>query len=120
MRNEVRSLMHDVGLPSFFITINPADCCLPLVQFIAGRGINMSKLLPEHGSNYWGQSVLVAENPFIAARLFDDYVRAFISHILDTMVRAARSSLGFSELSRVVAVALRPKEEERCAVTCLS
>ncbi|KAJ7710215.1 hypothetical protein B0H16DRAFT_1344227, partial [Mycena metata] len=31
MRNEIRALMMDKGLPSFYITINPADIYNPLV-----------------------------------------------------------------------------------------
>ncbi|KAJ3915079.1 hypothetical protein F5877DRAFT_474, partial [Lentinula edodes] len=31
MRNEIRALMIDQGLPSFYITINPADVYNPLV-----------------------------------------------------------------------------------------
>ncbi|KAJ3878159.1 hypothetical protein F5879DRAFT_765916, partial [Lentinula edodes] len=31
MRNQIRALMTDQGLPSFFITINPADVYNPLV-----------------------------------------------------------------------------------------
>ena len=36
MRNEICGLMMDQGLPSFYITINPADVFNPLVKFLAG------------------------------------------------------------------------------------
>jgi hypothetical protein len=41
MRNEIRALMIDNGLPSFYITINPADVYNPLVKFLAGSEIDL-------------------------------------------------------------------------------
>ncbi|KIO16178.1 hypothetical protein M407DRAFT_44165, partial [Tulasnella calospora MUT 4182] len=34
MRNEIRGLMMTHGMPSFYITINPADVFNPLVKFL--------------------------------------------------------------------------------------
>jgi hypothetical protein len=54
MRNEIRGLMIEKGLPSFYITINP------VVKFLAGSEIDVDDLLPNDVPNYWDQSVLVA------------------------------------------------------------
>ncbi|KAJ7710812.1 hypothetical protein B0H17DRAFT_901546, partial [Mycena rosella] len=78
MRNEIRGLMIKEGLPSFYITINPADVFNPMVKFLAGDEIHIDALLPEQVSNYWDQSVLVAKNPAVAARFFNLYMKAFI------------------------------------------
>lgn len=82
MRNEICALMMEKGLPSFYITINPADVYNPLVKFLAGAEIDIDKLLPEQISNYWEQSLLIAKNPAVAAKFFDTHMRAFISTIL--------------------------------------
>jgi len=82
MRNEIRGLMMDKGLPSFYITINPADVFNPLVKFLAGADIDIDKLLPEEVPNYWEQSILVARNPAVAAKFFHIYMQAFITAIL--------------------------------------
>ena len=82
MRNEIRALMMEKGLPSFYITINPADVYNPLVKFLAGAEIDIDKLLPEQIPNYWEQSLLIAKNPAVGAKFFDTYMRAFISTIL--------------------------------------
>jgi len=82
MRNEIRALTMKVGLPSFFITVNPADTRNPIVRFLAGNDINIDALLPEQVPNPWEQSILIAKNPVIAARFFDIYLRSFISEIL--------------------------------------
>jgi len=82
MRNEIRALTMKVGLPSFFITVNPADIHNPIVRFLAGKDINIDALLPEQGPDSWEQSVLIAKNPVVAARFFDTYLQAFISTLL--------------------------------------
>ena len=82
MRNEIRALMMKVGLPSFFITVNPADTRNPIVKFLAGNDIDVDALLPEQVPNPWEQSILIAKNPVLAARFFDVYLKAFISTVL--------------------------------------
>ena len=82
MRNEIRGLMMDLGLPSFYLTINPADVFHPLVKFLAGSNIDIDHLLPEQVPNYYEQSILVARNPVIAAQFFNIYIKTFISSIL--------------------------------------
>ena len=82
MRNEIRALTMKVGLPSFFITVNPADTRNPIVKFLAGNEINVDALLPEQVPNPWEQSILIAKNPAVAARFFDIYLKAFISTVL--------------------------------------
>ena len=87
MRNEIRALTMKVGLPSFFITVNPADTRNPIVKFLAGNDINIDALLPEQVPNPWEQSILIAKNPVIAAQFFDIYLKAFISTVLGYDVR---------------------------------
>ena len=82
MRNEVRALMFSKGMPSFFITINPADVYNPLVKFFAGADIDVDKLLPGEEPDYWDQSILVARNPVLAARFFHTYMAAFVKTLL--------------------------------------
>jgi hypothetical protein len=82
MRNEIRGLMVEKGLPSFYITINPADVYNPIVKFLAGSEIDVDSLLPGEEPSYWDQSVLVAKNPIVAARFFNVYMKAFISALL--------------------------------------
>jgi hypothetical protein len=81
-RNEIRGLMIEKGLPSFYITINPADVYSPIVKFLAGSEIDVDSLLPGDVPEYWDQSVLVAKNPVVAARFFNLHTKAFIATIL--------------------------------------
>jgi hypothetical protein len=70
MRNEIRGLMIEKGLPSFYITINPADVFNPIVKFLADAEIDIDTLLPEDIPNYWDQSVLIAKNPVVESISF--------------------------------------------------
>ena len=81
MQNDIHGLMMDQGLPGFYITINPADVFSPLVKFLAVFDIDIANLLPEQVPDYWEQTHLVAQNPAIAAKFFNIYMKAFISAI---------------------------------------
>lgn len=82
MRNEVRALMYSKGMPSFFITINPADVYNPLIKFFTGGDIDVDNLLPGQEPDYWEQSILVTRNPVVAARFFHTYMSAFVKTLL--------------------------------------
>jgi len=82
MRNEIRSMITQYGMPIFFLTINPADIYNPLVKFLAGSEIDIDHLLPEQVPIYWEQALLVARNPVVAARFFNIYMQAFIHQLL--------------------------------------
>jgi hypothetical protein len=71
MRNEIRGMMMDLGLLSFYITINPADVYNPIVKFLAGADIDIDNLHPEDVPDYWDQAIFIAKNPFIAAKFFN-------------------------------------------------
>ena len=81
MRNQIKSLIVDQGLPHFYITINPADVFNPLVKFLAGSDIDIDKCLPSD-HEYYQQALLVAKNPAAAARFFNVYMKAFIFAVL--------------------------------------
>ncbi|KAF5326511.1 hypothetical protein D9611_000714 [Ephemerocybe angulata] len=82
MRNEIKALIIEKGLPSFYLTINPADVYNPLVRLLAGAEIDIDNLSDHQMSNYWDQSNLVAKNPAVAAKFFNIVLKAFISAIL--------------------------------------
>lgn len=82
MRDEIRSLILRLGLPSFFITINPADIYNPLVRALAGSDIDIDDLLPDQVTDPVKQSILIAKNPVVAAKFFNLMIKAFVKCIL--------------------------------------
>jgi hypothetical protein len=82
MRNEIRGMMFDLGLPSFYLTINPADVYNPIVSVLAGADFDLDAMTASDVSTWKNQASLVAGNPFIVARFFRNYIEAFLSTIL--------------------------------------
>ncbi len=82
MRNEIRGLMFDKGMPSFYVTINPADVYNPLVRFLAGDDIDVDDLLPSQMKAFRQQALLVSKNPFVATKFFEVYMKTFIRTVL--------------------------------------
>jgi hypothetical protein len=82
LRNEIRALMIRLGLPSFYLTLNPGDVFNPIVKLLAGADIDVDHLLHDDVPKFWEQSILVAKNPFVAAKFFNIYMKAFIKCLL--------------------------------------
>lgn len=82
MRNEIRGMMLDLGLPSFYVTINPADCHNPIVNLMAGDDVDIDNLLKEERVGYRDQAFRIARNPFVGAKFFDTYMHAFFTHLI--------------------------------------
>ena len=80
-RSELKALMINQGLPSFYVTINPSDVHNPLVRFLAGSDIDIDSVLPGEYDSF-SQSMLVSKNPFTTAKFFNLYMQAFIQAIL--------------------------------------
>lgn len=69
-------------LPSFYLTINPADVYNPLIKFLAGDDIDIDNLLPEQIPDYLEQSIPIPKNPCLASRFFNIYMKAFLKIVL--------------------------------------
>ena len=82
MRNEIRALTMTHGMPSFYITINPADTHNPIVKFLAGADIDIDHMLENEIPKYWEQSTLISSNPAVGAKFFNLYLKAFIRTVL--------------------------------------
>jgi len=82
MRNEIRALTMTHGMPSFYITINPADTHNPIVKFLSEGDIDIDRMLEDEIPKFWEQSILVSSNPAIGAKFFNIYLKAFIRAVL--------------------------------------
>ena len=82
MRNEIRVLTTTHGMPSFYVTINPADTHNPIVKFLAGANIDIDKMLQDEVPNYWEQSILISSDPAVGAKFFNTYLKAFLQTVL--------------------------------------
>ena len=78
MRNEIWSMISQLGAPSWFITLSPADSRHPICLYYADKNIEFKPDLRSANE----RNLLVAQNPVAAARFFDLMVRTFIKHVL--------------------------------------
>lgn len=82
LRNEIRALIHRLGAPALWITINPSDVNNPLVRLIFGEDIKLEDLERGEDLKKFQRQVLAAKNPHVAAIYFDRVIKAFIEIIL--------------------------------------
>ena len=78
MRNEIWSIISQMGAPSWFITLSPADSRHPICLYYADKNIEFRPNLRLSNE----RNLLVAQNPVAAARFFDLMIRMFIKHVL--------------------------------------
>ena len=78
MRNEIWSMISQLGAPSWFITLSPADSRHPICLYYADKDIEFRPELRSANE----RNLLVAQNPVAASRFFDFMVRMFIKHVL--------------------------------------
>jgi hypothetical protein len=100
MRNEIRGMMLEHGLPSFYITINPADVYNPIVKFMAGDDIDVDNLLDKDIPEYQEQRILLARNPFLGAKFFNVYMEAFFRYLIGPVSNSGPSMGGVLGMAR--------------------
>ena len=82
MRNEIRALTITHGMPTFYITVNPADTHNPIVKFLSGADIKIDEMLEDEIPKVWEQSMLISSNPSLGAKFFNLYLKAFLRTVL--------------------------------------
>ena len=81
-RNEIRGLMVEKGLPSFYVMINPADVYNPVLKFMSGDEFDVDDMMSNDVLEYWAQSILVATNPAITLQFFHLYMTTLVCMVL--------------------------------------
>ena len=82
MCNEIRAMTISLGLPTFFITVNPADCFNPIVKVVKGESIDIDKMTADDIPTYWAQLCIIAKNPFVGAKFFHHFIDTFVDKVL--------------------------------------
>ena len=82
MRNEIRGLTMEMGLPAFYVMVNPADVYNPIVKLLTREEIDVDNLLPDQIPDFWTQSVALVRNPVAGSQFFHLYMTAFIQSVL--------------------------------------
>ncbi|KZO94889.1 hypothetical protein CALVIDRAFT_483665, partial [Calocera viscosa TUFC12733] len=82
-RNEIRALIHKLGVPAFYITVTPTDIDSGLVRLLSGECEDSASF--DRGETYgskFQRAARVSRNPAAAARSFHQTMVRFIDIVL--------------------------------------
>jgi hypothetical protein len=82
LRTQIHALIFNQGLPSIFMTINPADIHSRVALYFAGVDLDLDTILPETIPSTYERAQIIAAHPVATARFFN----VLISSILKCMV----------------------------------
>ncbi|CAF3859271.1 unnamed protein product [Adineta steineri] len=82
LRTQIHALIYNQGLPSIFLTINPADIHSPIALYFAGVKIDLDNIQKEQLMDAYKRAETIASHPVGTAKFF----HVLITNILDTMI----------------------------------
>ena len=82
LRTQIHALIYNQGLPSIFLTINPADIHSPVALYFAGIELNLDNIQSEQLMDAYKRAEIVASHPVATAKFF----HVLITNILGTMI----------------------------------
>ncbi|CAF2182230.1 unnamed protein product, partial [Rotaria magnacalcarata] len=82
LRMKIHSLCFNLGLPSLFVTINPADIHSPVALYFAGVDLDLDRVLPELLRTSYERAQIIATHPVATAKFFN----CLIKNILKCLV----------------------------------
>ncbi|CAF4949850.1 unnamed protein product [Rotaria socialis] len=68
LRTKIHSLCFNLGLPSLFVTINPADIHSPAALYFAGVDLDLDRVLPEVLLTSYERAQIIATHPVTTAK----------------------------------------------------
>ncbi|CAF1123482.1 unnamed protein product [Rotaria sp. Silwood1] len=82
LRTRIHALIYNQGLPSIFLTINPADIHSPVALYFAGVKLDLNNIQTEQLMDTYRRAEIIASHPVATAKFF----HVLITNILDTMI----------------------------------
>ena len=82
LRTKIHALIYNQGLPSIFVTLNPADIHSPIALYFAGAKLDLDNIQTESLMDTYKRAKIIASHPVATAKFF----HVLITSILDTMI----------------------------------
>ncbi|CAF3216892.1 unnamed protein product [Rotaria sp. Silwood2] len=82
LRTRIHALIFNQGLPSIFLTLNPADTHSPVALYFAGVKLNLDNVQNEQLMDTYRRAEIIASHPVSTAKFF----HLLITNILGTMI----------------------------------
>ena len=89
LRNQIHGLIFNQGLPSIFLTINPADINSRVALYFAGIDLDLDAIIPNNLPSTYQRAEIIASHPVATAKFF----HRLITTVLETMI-AGEAVLG--------------------------
>ena len=98
LRTKIHSLCFNLGLPSLFVTINPADIHSPVALYFAGVDLDLDKFVPEALSKSYERAKTIATHPVATAKFFNCLIKSILkSLVLGGVLGPAKAYFGTVE-----------------------
>ena len=78
LRTKIHALCFNIGLPSLFVTINPADIHSPVALYFAGVDLDLDKLLPQEIGTSYERAKIIASHPVATAKYFHCLIKSIL------------------------------------------
>ena len=82
LRIKIPSLCFNLGLPSLFLTINPADIHSPVALYFAGVDLNLENILSEALSTSYERAQIIATHPVATANFFNCLKKSILKNLV--------------------------------------
>ncbi|CAF1542123.1 unnamed protein product [Rotaria sordida] len=82
LRTRIHALIYNQGLPSIFLTLNPADIHSPVALYFAGVKLDLDNIQIAQLMTTYKRAEIIASHPVATAKFF----HLLISNILNTMI----------------------------------
>jgi hypothetical protein len=86
LRNQIHGLIFNQGLPSIFLTINPADINSRVALYFAGINLDLDAIIPNNLPSTYERAEIIASHPVATAKFF----HRLITTVLETMIAGDR------------------------------
>ena len=82
LRTRLHALIYNQGLPSIFLTINPADIHSPVVLYLAGVNVDLDNIRMQQMLDTYRRAEIVASHPVATAKFFHILISHILNHLL--------------------------------------
>ena len=82
LRTQIHALIFNQGLPSIFLTVNPADINSRVALYFAGVDLDLDAIIPKNLPSTYDRAEIIASHPVATAKFFN----RLITTVLETMI----------------------------------
>lgn len=82
LRTKIHALCFYLGLPSIFVTVNPADMHSPVALYFAGINLNLDNILPQDLCTTYERAHIVTTHPVATAKFFHVLIKNILKYLV--------------------------------------